>query len=109
MPERSLEQVLSEALRLYDKQIRPFVAEKQNRTERNRHVAAQVTKMVTERRKEWSAFTTLNDLTRAVCSVLDDYEGGPCKTNFLKFAVEGLEREPSTPSSDSKSSGDSDE
>ena len=109
MPERSLEQVLREVLRLYEKQIRPFVAEKQNCSEKSRHVSAQVTKMVTERRKEWSAFTSLNDLTRAVCSVLDDYDGAPYKTNFLKFAVEGLEREPSTHSSESESFGDSDQ
>ena len=109
MSEHSLEQILCEALRQYEKQIRPFVAEKQGRTERNRHVSAQVTKMVTERRKEWSALTSFNDLTRAVCSVLDDYDGGPFKTNFLKFAVEGLERVPSTPSSESESPGDSDQ
>ena len=108
MSEHSLEQILCEALRQYEKQIRPFVVEKQSRTERNRHVSAQVTKMVTERRKEWSAFTSLNDLTRAVCSVLDDYDGAPFKTNFLKLAVEGSERVPSTPSSESESTGDSD-
>ena len=107
MSEHSLEQILCEALRQYEKQIRPLVAEKQSRTERNRHVSAQVTKMVTERQKEWSALTSLNDLTRAVCSVLDDYDGGPFKTNFLKFAVEALERVPSTPSSESESTGDS--
>ena len=109
MSKRSLEQILREALRLYEKQIRPFVAEKQNRTERNRRVSAQVTKMVTERRKEWSALTSFNDLTRAVCSVLDDNDGGLFQANFLKFAVEGLECQPSTPSPESESFGDSDQ
>ena len=101
MTEPSLEQVLREALRQYEKQARPFVAAKQSRPERNRHVAAQVTKMVTEKRKEWSNLRSLNDLTLAMCSVLDDNDSGRFKSHFLQFAVEGREREPSFASSES--------
>ena len=101
MTEPSVEQVLREALRQYEKQIRPFAAAKQSRSERNRHVSAQVTKMVTEKRKEWSTIASLNDLTLAVCSVLDDNDDGRSKSNFLKFAVEGCDREPSIASSES--------
>ena len=69
MTEPSLDQVLREALRQYEKLVRPCVAAKQSRSERNRHVSAQVTKMVAEKRKEWSTIASLNDLTLAVCSI----------------------------------------
>ena len=93
MPDRSLDQVIREALRQYERQTRPLIA-KQNRPERNKHVSAQVTKMTTEREREWSKLGSLNDLTRSVCSVLN----GSYKSDFLQFAVEGLERTPSSPS-----------
>ena len=101
MCEPTLEQVLREALRQYEKLVRPFIAAKQPRSQHNRHVAAQVTKIVTEKRKEWSSITTLNDLTLAVCSVLVNNEEGRFKSNFLEYAVEGYDREPSPASSDS--------
>ena len=96
MGEPSLEQVLQEALRQYEKQARIYAAARQSRPERNRHVAAQVTKMVTEKRKEWSKLTSLNDLTLAVCDILYDDDDGRTnqfKRHFLQFAVEGRERE----------------
>ena len=49
MGEPSLEQVLPEALRQYEKQARIYAAARQSRPERNRHVAAQVTQMVIEK------------------------------------------------------------
>ena len=103
MGEPSLERVLQEALRQYEKQARIYAAARQSRPERNRHVAAQATKMVIEKRKEWSKLTSLNDLTLAVCSILYDDDNGRTnqfKRNFLKFAVEGREREPSIGSSE---------
>ena len=100
MTEPSLEQVLREALRQYEKQARPFVAANKSRPERNRPVAAQVTKMVIEKRKEWSNLTSLDDLTLAVCSVLDENDSGRFKSHFLKFAVEGRKCEPSIASSE---------
>ena len=51
MTEPSVEQVLREALRQYEKQTRPYVAAKQARSEHNRHVPAQVTKMVPEKQR----------------------------------------------------------
>ena len=109
MCEPSLEQVLREALRQYEKQARIFVAVKQSRPEHNRHVAAQVTKMVIEKRKEWSKLTSLNDLTLAVCSIFDDNDSGQFKRHFLQFAVEGREREPSIASTEtSEDSEDTD-
>ena len=101
MFEPTVEQVLREGLRQYEKQIRPFVAAKQSRSQHNRHVSAQVTKMVTEKQKGWSTITTLNDLTLAVCSVLQNNEDGPFRSNFLEFAVEGRDRDLSPASSES--------
>ena len=57
--------------------------------------------MVTEKRKGWSTYTALNDLTLAVCSVLDDNEDGRFKSNFLELAVEGRDCEGSPASSES--------
>ena len=107
--EPSLEQVLREALRQYEKQARIFVAARQSRPEHNRHVSAQVTKMVIEKRKEWSKLTSLNDLTLAVCSILYDDDSSHFKRHFLQFAVEGREHEPSIASTEtSEDSEDTD-
>ena len=110
MCEPSLEQVLREALRQYEKQARIFAAARQSRPEHNRHVAAQVTKMVTEKRKEWSKLTSLNDLTLAVCSILydDDDDSNQFKRHFLQFAV-GREREPSIASTETSEDSDSED
>ena len=71
--------------------------------------SAQVTKMVIEKRKEWSKLTSLNDLTLAVCSILDDNDSGQFKRHFLQFAVEGREPEPSIASTEtSEDSEDTD-
>ena len=101
MGEPSLEQVLQEALRQYEKQARIYAAARQSRPEHNRHVAAQVTKMVIEKRREWSKLTSLNDLTLArrlqfAPSCMTTMMVELISSNvILKFAVEGREREPS--------------
>ena len=113
MGEPTLERVLQEALRQYEKQARVYAPAKQCRPESNRRVAAQTTKMVSEKRKEWSKLTSLNDLTLAVCSILYDEDDGRTnqfKRNFLKFAVEGRDPEPSIGSTEtSEESEESDE
>ena len=70
MTEPSVEQVFREALRQCQKQTHPYVAAKQARSEHNRYVSAQVTKMVPEKRKEWSTIGSLNDLTLAIVQFL---------------------------------------
>ena len=63
-------------------------------------MSAQVIQTGAEKRKEWST-ATLNNLTLAVCSVRHDNKDGRFKSNFLKFAVEGRDHEPSFVSSES--------
>ena len=57
--------------------------------------------MVTEKQKGWSTVAALNDLTLAVCSVLQNNEDGRFKSNFFEFAVEGRGRDLSPASSES--------